>query len=171
MGKNIHYGEIISQLSRLILSITFLYSGFVKAIDIEGTKLSVYAYEFFNYQISSSLAYVLVAVEIILGLMLLIGLKQRLASLGIFVLLTIFIIGISSAWMRGLSIDCGCFGYDPERVPYTGMDYLQVILRDILLMLLCLMVIFFTPIRLTLDEKMGSFPSRDSKYANAQLTE
>jgi hypothetical protein len=40
-----------------------------------------------------------------------------------------FLVGVISAWARGLSIDCGCFGgggqVDPEET-----EYLTVVLRD-----------------------------------------
>jgi hypothetical protein len=41
-----------------------------------------------------------------------------------------FIIAISQAWARGLSIDCGCFG-DGGAVDPSETKYLETILRDI----------------------------------------
>jgi hypothetical protein len=40
-----------------------------------------------------------------------------------------FIIGISQAWARGLSIDCGCFGGGGQVEPGTA-NYLPELLRD-----------------------------------------
>jgi uncharacterized membrane protein YphA (DoxX/SURF4 family) len=48
--------------------------------------------------------------EIALGLMLLAGVMVRIAAIATGVLMVLFIIGISSVWARGYSIDCGCFG-------------------------------------------------------------
>ncbi len=48
--------------------------------------------------------------EILVGLCLLLGLLTRVAAAVSAVLLVAFIVGIASAWARGLSIDCGCFG-------------------------------------------------------------
>ena len=46
----------------------------------------------------------------LVGLCLLCGLVTRVAAVVSAVLQLAFIIGISSAWARGLQIDCGCFG-------------------------------------------------------------
>ena len=43
-------------------------------------------------------------------------------------MLVLFIIGLASAYNRGLQIDCGCFGPDPES---SETDLLVAIARDI----------------------------------------
>ena len=44
-------------------------------------------------------------------------------------LMTAFVFGVASAWARGLSIDCGCFGGGGE-VAEGEASYLPVLLRD-----------------------------------------
>ena len=44
------------------------------------------------------------------GLLLVIGLLTRVSAVVLGLLLVAFIVGVGSAWARGLSIDCGCFG-------------------------------------------------------------
>jgi uncharacterized membrane protein YphA (DoxX/SURF4 family) len=44
------------------------------------------------------------------GFLLVIGLGTRIVAGLAGLLMLAFIIGISSAWARGLQIDCGCFG-------------------------------------------------------------
>ncbi len=62
------------------------------------------------------------ALEISVGLLLLTGAFVRAAAIAAAVLLTVFIAAVASAWARGLSIDCGCFGgggaVAPERTAY-----------------------------------------------------
>jgi hypothetical protein len=41
----------------------------------------------------------------------------------------VFIAGIASAWARGLSIDCGCFGTGGQVAP-GATRYLEEIVRD-----------------------------------------
>ncbi len=48
--------------------------------------------------------------EILVGLCLVLGLLTRVTAVVSGLLLLAFIIGISSAWARGLQIECGCFG-------------------------------------------------------------
>jgi hypothetical protein len=44
-------------------------------------------------------------------------------------LMLAFVIGISQAWARGLSIDCGCFGGGGQVAPGEA-NYLTPLLRD-----------------------------------------
>ena len=64
-----------------------------------------------------------------LGLLLLAGFATRVAAIIAGLVMIAFVIGISSAWARGLAIDCGCFGgggaVDPAEV-----DYVLPLLRD-----------------------------------------
>ena len=48
--------------------------------------------------------------EVSIGLMLVLGVHVRLAAVVSAVLLVAFVAGVGSAWARGLTIDCGCFG-------------------------------------------------------------
>jgi hypothetical protein len=61
-----------------------------------------------------------------------------------------FIIGISSAWARGLEINCGCFGNngvpaDPQR------QYAVDIARDVGLLLCSLWLVIWPRTKLALD--------------------
>ena len=49
-------------------------------------------------------------VEVILGTCLVLGLLVRASGALSVLLLTAFIVGIASAWARGIQIECGCFG-------------------------------------------------------------
>jgi uncharacterized membrane protein YphA (DoxX/SURF4 family) len=61
------------------------------------------------------------------------GVRASAAAAGVF--LIVFIAAVSSAWARGLSIDCGCFGGGGQVAP-GQTKYLQEILRDVGLLLL-----------------------------------
>ena len=45
-----------------------------------------------------------------IGIALLLGVATRLMAIFAGALMTAFVVGVLSAWARGLSIDCGCFG-------------------------------------------------------------
>ena len=51
-------------------------------------------------------------------------------------LLVAFLTGISSAWARGLSIDCGCFGGGAGPVANAQAQYPWDLARDLGLLLL-----------------------------------
>jgi hypothetical protein len=63
----------------------------------------------------------------------------------------IFIIAISQAWARGLTIDCGCFGGGGQ-VAANETKYLPEILRDFGLVLLSLFLIRYPVSRFSLDK-------------------
>lgn len=127
----------IGLVARLVLGGIMLYAGLTKVGDLTGSVQNVMAYEIFPYEISRAIGILLPVVEIALGVLLLVGLLTRASAAVVGALMTAFVVGIISAWARGLSIDCGCFGtggtIDPE-----DTTYLLDIVRDLALLLLAL---------------------------------
>jgi uncharacterized membrane protein YphA (DoxX/SURF4 family) len=68
--------------------------------------------------------------EVSLGVLLVLGFATRLAAALSAALLLVFIGGVISAAVRGLSIDCGCFGGGGTVAP-GATTYTLEILRDI----------------------------------------
>ena len=91
---------------------------------------AVRAYDLLPEAVVPAVGHLLPVVEVVIGLCLVLGVLVRGTSLVSALLFVAFIIGISSAWARGLSIDCGCFGgggeirtlprSTPERSPVTS---------------------------------------------------
>ena len=103
--------DIISLITRLAMAAVWIISGISNVIEPLAAGLPVF--------------------EIALGVLLLLGIFLRPAAVISIGLLTVFIIAIISAWARGLSIDCGCFGgggANPNAGPST---YLTEIGRDL----------------------------------------
>jgi hypothetical protein len=63
----------------------------------------------------------------------------------------IFVIAISQAWARGLSIDCGCFGGGGKVAP-GETKYLSEILRDLGLAALGIYLIRYPKTRFALEK-------------------
>lgn len=131
--------DIASALARFGLAIMWIYSGWTKiGVHMDVTK-SIEAYEIFTPYWSELLARIIGPVEIAGGLLLLLGIKLKPAgwvSIGVLVL---FIIGLYSAYSRGLNIDCGCFGPQPEG---DGSELLRVIARDVVFIAVTLFMIY-----------------------------
>jgi len=70
----------------------------------------VRAYDLLPQQTVTTVGHLPPLVEVVVGLCLLAGLVTRLSATGSALLTVFFIVGIASAWSRGLEIDCGCFG-------------------------------------------------------------
>lgn len=131
---NDDFWKVSSWLARIALGILFIYSGFSKIIDPSATAKSILNYElpldFINYDIAFILGITMCIAEISLGIAIFINKTAKLAALGIFILLSIFIAGIMWAWSQGLSINCGCYGEDSAPLS-TDADYISKIVENI----------------------------------------
>ncbi len=96
--------------ARLVVGGVWLAAGAAKIGDPDSSVRAVRAYELVPDPLERTVGYALPLLEICLGLLLVVGLAQRLAAITSAVLLAGFIVGISTAWARGLQIECGCFG-------------------------------------------------------------
>jgi uncharacterized membrane protein YphA (DoxX/SURF4 family) len=84
------------------------------------------------------------------GVCLVVGLLTRGAAVVSALLFVAFIIGIASVWARDISIDCGCFGGGGTVAP-GQTDYTGEIVRDTVLLLLALWLVWQPRSRLALD--------------------
>ena len=120
--------DIVGTVARLGLAAVFLVSGVLKAIDPDATYVAVRAYDVLPKLGVALVAGVLPWLEIAIGLLLLVGIATRAVAVVSAVLLLAFMAGVTQAWARGLSIDCGCFGgggaVDPEQTTY-GLELLR----------------------------------------------
>jgi uncharacterized membrane protein YphA (DoxX/SURF4 family) len=96
--------------ARLLAGGVYTGFGLAKIGDVEGTIRSVRAYRLLPEAVVPTVGTALPAVEVAVGVLLLLGLLTRPAAVVTAVLSTCFVIGIATAWARGLSIECGCFG-------------------------------------------------------------
>ena len=68
--------------------------------------------------------------ELALAVLLLAGIANRIAGAASAGLLVVFMLGIASAWARGLQIDCGCFSAGGPDASAGTTRYLGELLRD-----------------------------------------
>lgn len=135
---------------RLILGGVLLVAGAIKLPDPGASVRAVRAYQLLPEAIVPTVGFVLPLAEVVLGVLLIIGLFIKWASLLGGLLMLAFIIGISSAWARGLSIDCGCFGGGGE-VAQGQSKYLQEIARDTGLLLAAAFLVVWPASRWSVD--------------------
>ncbi len=148
----------LSTAARLLLAGVFLAAGSPKLVDPEGTVRSVRAFEILPEALVRPFAYGLPMLELLLALLLLVGLGTRLAGAVSAVLMLVFLGGIASAWVRGLSIDCGCFGNVGTAVPDPVPGYVRDILRDLLFLGAALLLVVRPRSRFALDGVLGLHP-------------
>jgi uncharacterized membrane protein YphA (DoxX/SURF4 family) len=130
MGK-IFGNPIIGFIIRIVLAGVLIYAGAVKIFEPHAARDAILAYRIFPPSVAPVLGYALPALEIGLGLLLLLGLFVRIAGLLSALLMIGFIFGIASVWIRGYSIDCGCFGGGGDISPEgRASRYTMEIIRD-----------------------------------------
>ncbi|MCF7550922.1 MauE/DoxX family redox-associated membrane protein [Pseudonocardia sp. WMMC193] len=120
----------IGTLARLGLAAVWITSGLLKAVDPAQTYVAVRAYDVLSRTAVGVVAGVLPWFELALGLLLLAGVGVRAVAVLSAGLLLVFLAGVTQAWVRGLSIDCGCFGGGGAVAP-GQTQYVQEILRDV----------------------------------------
>jgi triosephosphate isomerase len=109
--------QIVVNIARLLLAITFILSGFVKAVDPLGTQYKIHDYLYAMHlgayasdNLTLCVAVILSIVEFLIGICLLFAIHRRLVSkllVGIMVVMTLLTLWLAIA--NPIS-DCGCFG-------------------------------------------------------------
>jgi uncharacterized membrane protein YphA (DoxX/SURF4 family) len=131
-------------------------AGALKLPDPDASVRAVRAYELLPEAVVPVVGFALPVLEVALAVLLLVGLGTRIAAIGTAVLMLAFIIGIASAWARGLTIDCGCFGGGGQ-VSASETAYPQEIARDVLFLGAALLLAWRPRSRWSLDSVL--FPA------------
>ncbi|MCL2735116.1 MAG: DoxX family protein [Propionibacteriaceae bacterium] len=100
----------VSLAARLVLGIVLIWAGASKMGNLESSVQAALAYQIVSYEVAQFIGYSLPFAEMALGLLLVIGLFTRVMGAMGAALMLVFIVAITSVWVRGISIDCGCFG-------------------------------------------------------------
>ena len=135
--------NIITQFSRIFVGILFIISGLIKLNDPVGFsyKLAEYFGEpVFNIPFlvpaALSLALFLVIVEVILGVMLLIGYKSKFTIASLLLMIVFFtFLTFYSAYFDVVK-DCGCFGDALKLTPWESFT------KDVVLLFFILILFF-----------------------------
>jgi len=149
-------GPWASFTARVVGAAVFAIAGLAKVGDPAGTVRAVRAYRLLPEALVHPVAYALPAFEIALAALLLLGIAGRIVGVVAVAAVAVFIGAVASAAVRGLRIDCGCFGGGGE-VAHT--HYLLDIARDSLLLLVLLVIPLVRPSRLGVGARLGAATS------------
>ncbi|NMH96256.1 MauE/DoxX family redox-associated membrane protein [Pseudonocardia acidicola] len=141
----------LSTLARLILGVVWIVAGVLKAGDLDASVRAVRAYRLLPEIAAQLLGAGLPFAEIVLGVLLVVGLGVRIAAVVSALLMTMFIVGIVSAWARGLQIDCGCFGSGGQLGAGESPTYGTEVARDVTLLVLAFGLARWPRSRFSLD--------------------
>ena len=144
----------IGVLARLVVGGVWLAAGLLKLPDPTENVRAVRAYQLLPESLVPVVGHALPILEILVGVCLLAGVLVRANAVLSIVLLLAFIIGISSAWARGLSIDCGCFGGGGGPAENAQAKYPWELARDFGLLLLSGWLAYRPRTRWALDNQL-----------------
>jgi uncharacterized membrane protein YphA (DoxX/SURF4 family) len=120
----------LSTLGRLLLAGVWLAAGLTKITDLDGSVRAVRAYRLLPEGVAEIVGNGLPLLELMLGVLLLVGFGVRVVAMITAVLMVVYMAGIASVWARGLSIDCGCFGSGGQLAANAKPTYGIELLRD-----------------------------------------
>jgi uncharacterized membrane protein YphA (DoxX/SURF4 family) len=123
-------------LFRIVLGGLFVYAGLTKALEPLDFAQNIRNYRLVGQGLSFIAAVILPWLEILAGLALAAGVWKRGAALTISGLLVFFIVLILVTMVRGIDVDCGCFGAVSRKAG------LGAILEDLVMLFPGLCVLF-----------------------------
>ena len=113
---------------RLLLAAVFLYAGVIKVADVQSFYIAILNFKVVGPATAAWIAVYLPWLEILVGAGLVLPSLVRGALLWTFGLLTGFLAMLAQAWIRGIDIECGCFG------PGAGRGAPEAIAMDLVLL-------------------------------------
>jgi uncharacterized membrane protein YphA (DoxX/SURF4 family) len=130
----------IQVLCRIILGGVFIYASIDKILHPQAFAKIIHNYRLVPDILVTLPAIVLPWLEMISGLFLVAGIFRRASALVLSAMLLMFGTAITINLVRGITFDCGCFS---TVTTTTGSDPLGLLVRDILLLIPGLVIIFF----------------------------
>jgi len=124
--------DYLTLLFRLVVGITFIWASVYKIIEPGDFAKSIWFYHLVPGNIINLSAIILPWLELLCGVCIILGIFYRGSIVWINVMMVVFIIALTSAVMRGLDIDCGCF----KAAKSSGGSTLNSLLLDLGLIIL-----------------------------------
>jgi uncharacterized membrane protein YphA (DoxX/SURF4 family) len=151
----------VTTVARLVVAGVLIVAGWLKIGNPALSVRAVEAYELLPGSVATVVGHGLPILEIVIGVLLVVGLLTRAAGIVSALLMLAFVIGIAAAWARGLRIDCGCFGGGGQLAAGQEPEYPMEIARDFGIFLLAGWVALRPPGRFALDSALGLAPDRE----------
>lgn len=153
------YGNRFSACVRVLLGALLAYGGFFKLLDIESFGGVIRMYDMLPEAFAPHAAIVLPPLEVLLGIMLVVGYKTRAASLLSMILMGVFAVAIAVNAARGASFDCGCL--ELGRFGISENISMTLAARNIVLILAFLLVFNLRKNVLSIDARIERGTLRD----------
>jgi len=129
--------SVLLFIVRVVLGGLFLISGIAKVLDPIRFLFTLRDFRLFPGSIEPWLALFLPWFEVVLGLLLVLGLFLRTCSLLLGILNAAFMAAILSVMVRGIEIDCGCFGLLADILHLPDMADYKAVVRNLVFIGMC----------------------------------
>lgn len=134
---------------RVLLGAIFVLAGYLKIEDPQAFAFAIKGFKILPDHLIVSAAFVLPCIEILAGVLLIVGLWARSAAIVIFLMLLAFTAGQFSVIQRGLDVKCTCFGN--LEWPCSGAIGTCHLVRNSVLMLMAIVAATLGPGPLAID--------------------
>ncbi|WP_297082310.1 MauE/DoxX family redox-associated membrane protein [uncultured Demequina sp.] len=158
----------ISLVVRLAMAGILFAAAIPKFADIPQSVRAVRAYRLLPEEIVPFVGTMLPFVEVVLGLLLLIGAFTRTSSIIWLLMMAAFTTGVIWAWANGLSIDCGCFGGGGEVEEGTA-NYPAHLLERVGFIILGTYLAIWPRSRFSVDARLAPAPVDGVEDADPEL--
>lgn len=109
MAMNIPKNEYINLIIRLVVGTVFIFTGISKIVSPSLFAKDISNYAMLPTQLVNLMAIILPWIELVSGILFIVGIKIKANLILIAGMLLMFNIAVATAWARGLDINCGCF--------------------------------------------------------------
>lgn len=120
---------------RFVIGGMFFYAAFEKVLHPAAFAMAVRGYKLIPFSLSNLFAIAVSWSEIVAATFLILGILTRKAAGAIFLLLVMFTTAITTVLVRGMVIDCGCFGEGGATTSWL------LLVRNVVLLLCAFLVI------------------------------
>jgi uncharacterized membrane protein YphA (DoxX/SURF4 family) len=107
---NLFSNKYLLYATRIVLGLIFVFAGAEKIADPKSFAISISNYRLLPILTINFFAITLPWIELVAGILLILGISVKENSSILFSMLLVFTIAITISLLRGLSIDCGCYG-------------------------------------------------------------
>ena len=111
--------QILHWVCRGLMAGIFLYTGYIKLESPLQFAAVLYGYRLFPDSFIMPMSTYFPWIEIVLGVLFIIGWKMRFVALAACGLLGTFIVILAITYFRGIDANCGCFSFDDQITPLT----------------------------------------------------